>query len=118
MKRIKGNLLIIIIMLLILTINLVSTVYAEPLTRIDGSVRVENVGGNKSYKSSRLKLQKLNYINGTSEINSVDFQDGKAVAVFAEKTNLENDLNNDFKHKKTNLENDLNNDFKHEKTNL
>ena len=47
MKRIKGNLLIIIIMLLILTINLVSTVYAEPLTRIDGSVRVENVGGNK-----------------------------------------------------------------------
>ena len=38
-----------------------------------------------------------------SEINSVDFQDGKAVAVFAEKTNLENDLNNDFKHEKTSL---------------
>ena len=108
MKRIKGNLLIIIIMLLILTINLVSTVYAEPLTRIDGSVRVENVGGNKSYKSSRLKLQKLNYINGTSEINSVDFQGGKAVAVFAEKTNLENDFNNKFKHEKTSLSKEIN----------
>lgn len=107
MKRIKGNLLIIIIMLLILTINLVGTVYAEPLTRSDGSIRVGNVAGGQSYKSSRLKLQKLNYINGNSEINSVDFQDGKAIAVFAEENNLEN-----------NLENDLNNNLKYEKTSL
>ena len=107
MKRIKGNLLIIIMMLLILTINLVGTVYAEPLTRSDGSIRVENVAGGQSYKSSRLKLQKLNYINGNSEINSVYFQDGKAVAVFAEENNLEN-----------NLENDLNNNLKYEKISL
>lgn len=112
MKRIKGNLLIIIIMLLILTINLVGTVYAEPLTRSDGSIRVENVGDGQSYKSSRLKLQKLNYIDGTNEINSADFQGGNGVAVFAEEnnleTNLENDLNNNLKYEKISLSKDIN----------
>lgn len=88
MKRVKENLLIIITILLMLIINLTNTVYAEPLTRVDGSVRVENVGGNPTYKSSNLKLQKLNYINRSNEINSVDFQGGKAVSVFSEKANF------------------------------
>lgn len=88
MKRVKENLLIIITILLMLIINLTNTVYAEPLTRVDGSVRVENVGGNPTYKSSNLKLQKLNYINRSNEINSVDFQGGKDVSVFSEKTNF------------------------------
>lgn len=88
MKRVKENLLIIITILLMLIINLTNTVYAEPLTRVDGSVRVENVGGNLTYKSSNLKLQKLNYINRSNEINSVDFQGGKDVSVFSEKANF------------------------------
>lgn len=88
MKRVKENLLIIITILLMLIINLTNTVYAEPLTRVDGSVRVENVGGNPTYKSSNLKLQKLNYINRSNEINSVDFQGGKDVSVFSEKANF------------------------------
>lgn len=88
MKRVKENLLIIITILLMLIINLTNTVYAEPLTRVDGSVRVENVGGNPTYKSSNLKLQKLNYINRSNEINSVDFQGGKSVSVFSEKANF------------------------------
>ena len=88
MKRVKENLLIIITILLMLIINLINTVYAEPLTRVDGSVRVENVGGNPTYKSSNLKLQKLNYINRSNEINSVDFQGGKSVSVFSEKANF------------------------------
>ena len=88
MKRVKENLLIIITILLMLIINLTNTVYAEPLTRVDGSVRVENVGGSPTYKSSNLKLQKLNYINRSNEINSVDFQGGKAVSVFSEKANF------------------------------
>ena len=88
MKRVKENLLIIITILLMLIINLTNTVYAEPLTRVDGSVRVENVGGNPTYKSSNLKLQKLNYINRSNEINSVDFQGGKAVSVFSEKADF------------------------------
>lgn len=88
MKRVKENLLIIITILLMLIINLTNTVYAEPLTRVDGSVRVENVGGSPTYKSSNLKLQKLNYINRSNEINSVDFQGGKSVSVFSEKANF------------------------------
>ncbi len=88
MKRVKENLLIIITILLMLIINLTNTVYAEPLTRVDGSVRVENVGGNPTYKSSNLKLQKLNYINRSNEINSVDFKGGKSVSVFSEKANF------------------------------
>ena len=88
MKRVKENLLIIITILLMLIINLTNTVYAEPLTRVDGSVRVENVGGSPTYKSSNLKLQKLNYINRSNEINSVDFQGGKDVSVFSEKANF------------------------------
>lgn len=88
MTRVKENLLIIITILLMLIINLTNTVYAEPLTRVDGSVRVENVGGNPTYKSSNLKLQKLNYINRSNEINSVDFQGGKDVSVFSEKANF------------------------------
>ena len=88
MKRVKENLLIIITILLMLIINLTNTVYAEPLTRVDGSVRVENVGGSPTYKSSNLKLQKLNYINRSNEINSVDFQGGKAVSVFSEKADF------------------------------
>ena len=88
MTRVKENLLIIITILLMLIINLTNTVYAEPLTRVDGSVRVENVGGNPTYKSSNLKLQKLNYINRSNEINSVDFQGGKSVSVFSEKANF------------------------------
>ncbi len=36
MKRVKENLLIIITILLMLIINLTNTVYAEPLTRVDG----------------------------------------------------------------------------------
>ena len=88
MKRVKENLLIIITILLMLIINLTNTVYAEPLTRVDGSVRVENVGGNPTYKSSNLKLQKLNYINRSNEINSVDFKGGKDVSVFSEKANF------------------------------
>ncbi|WP_195949148.1 thioester domain-containing protein [Clostridium saudiense] len=88
MKRVKENLLIIITILLMLIINLTNTVYAEPLTRVDGSVRVENVGGNPTYKSSNLKLQKLNYINRSNEINSVDFQGVKDVSVFSEKANF------------------------------
>ena len=88
MKRVKENLLIIITILLMLIINLTNTVYAEPLTRVDGSVRVENVGGSPTYKNSNLKLQKLNYINRRNEINSVDFQGGKAVYVFSEKANF------------------------------
>ena len=54
MKRVKENLLIIITILLMLIINLTNTVYAEPLTRVDGSVRVENVGGSPTYKNSNL----------------------------------------------------------------
>ena len=88
MKRVKENLLIIITILLMLIINLTNTVYAEPLTRVDGSVRVENVGGSPTYKSSNLKLQKLNYINRSNEINSVDFKGGKDVSVFSEKANF------------------------------
>lgn len=88
MKRVKENLLIIITILLMLIINLTNTVYAEPLTRVDGSVRVENVGGSPTYKSSNLKLQKLNYINRSNEINSVDFQGGKSVSVFSEKADF------------------------------
>lgn len=88
MTRVKENLLIIITILLMLIINLTNTVYAEPLTRVDGSVRVENVGGNPTYKSSNLKLQKLNYINRSNEINSVDFKGGKDVSVFSEKANF------------------------------
>lgn len=88
MKRVKENLLIIITILLMLIINLTNTVYAEPLTRVDGSVRVENVGGSPTYKNSNLKLQKLNYINRSNEINSVDFQGGKSVSVFSEKANF------------------------------
>lgn len=88
MTRVKENLLIIITILLMLIINLTNTVYAEPLTRVDGSVRVENVGGNPTYKSSNLKLQKLNYINRSNEINSVDFKGGKSVSVFSEKANF------------------------------
>ena len=88
MKRVKENLLIIITILLMLIINLTNTVYAEPLTRVDGSVRVENVGGSPTYKSSNLKLQKLNYINRSNEINSVDFKGGKSVSVFSEKANF------------------------------
>lgn len=88
MKRVKENLLIIITILLMLIINLTNTVYAEPLTRVDGSVRVENVGGRPTYKNSNLELQKLNYINRSNEINSVDFQGGKSVSVFSEKANF------------------------------
>jgi len=88
MKRVKENLLIIITILLMLIINLTNTVYAEPLTRVDGSVRVENVGGSPTYKNSNLELQKLNYINRSNEINSVDFQGGKSVSVFSEKANF------------------------------
>lgn len=88
MKRVKENLLIIITILLMLIINLTNTVYAEPLTRVDGSVRVENVGGSPTYKNSNLELQKLNYINRSNEINSVDFQGGKDVSVFSEKANF------------------------------
>ena len=88
MKRVKENLLIIITILLMLIINLTNTVYAEPLTRVDGSVRVENVGGSPTYKSSNLKLQKLNYINRSNEINSVDFQGAKSVSVFSEKADF------------------------------
>lgn len=88
MKRVKENLLIIITILLMLIINLTNTVYAEPLTRVDGSVRVENVGGSPTYKSSNLKLQKLNYINRSNEINSADFQGGKSVSVFSEKADF------------------------------
>ena len=80
--------MIIITILLMLIINLTNTVYAEPLTRVDGSVRVENVGGSPTYKSSNLKLQKLNYINRSNEINSVDFQGGKSVSVFSEKADF------------------------------
>ena len=88
MKRVKENLLIIITILLMLIINLTNTVYAEPLTRVDGSVRVENVGGSPTYKNSNLELQKLNYINRSNEINSVDFQGGKSVSVFSEKADF------------------------------
>lgn len=93
MKRVKRSLLIIVTMLFMLSINLISTDHEEPLRRIDGSVRVENVGISPYYKSSRLKLQKLNYINESSEINSVDFQGGNAVAVFSDEDNLSNDTN-------------------------
>ena len=93
MKRVKRSLLVIVTMLFMLSINLISTDHEEPLRRIDGSVRVENIGISPYYKSSKLKLQKINYINESSEINSVDFHGGKAVAVFSEEDNLSNDAN-------------------------
>lgn len=125
MKKIKGSLLIIIIMIFILTINLVTTVYAEPLTRIDGAIRVENIGGSQSYKSSRLKLQKLSYINGSNEINSVNFQDANAVAVFSEEINLSTEVNEEINlskgiNEETNLSKDVNlveNSIEHLKSN-
>lgn len=93
MKKVKRSLLIIVTVLFMLSINLISTDHEDPLRRIDGSVRVENVGISPYYKSSKLKLQKLNYINESSEINSVDFQGGNAVAVFFDEDNLSNDTN-------------------------
>ena len=125
MKRVKRSLLIIVTMLFMLSINLISTDHEDPLRRIDGSVRVENVGISPYYKSSRLKLQKLNYINESSEINSVDFQDANAVAVFSEEINLLTEVNEEISlskdiNEETNLSKDVNlveNSIEHLKSN-